>query len=39
MNKKHQWRNEGFNGIASLFIRRLITWEIIIVPLDLGFNC
>ena len=40
MNKKHQWRwrNEGFNGIASLFIRRLIAWKIIIMPLDLGFN-
>ena len=21
MNKKHRWRNEGFNGIACLFIR------------------
>ena len=41
MNKKHRWRNEGFNGIpvASLCIRRLIAWEIITtMPLDLGFN-
>ena len=39
MNKKHRWRNEGFNGIASLFIRCLIALEIITtMPLDLGFN-
>ena len=33
--QKHQWGNEGFTS-SGLRVRRLISWEIIIMPL--GFN-